>query len=69
VKGIVWVNGVNLGRYWIIGPQQSLYLPGCYLKNKDNEITVLALEPLADATSAVGHSKRTWGNNPDPDAP
>ncbi|KFY11897.1 hypothetical protein V491_07003 [Pseudogymnoascus sp. VKM F-3775] len=69
VKGIVWVNGVNLGRYWIIGPQQSLYLPGCYLKNKGNEITVLALEPLADAIGAVGISKRVWANNPDPDAP
>ncbi|KAJ5109855.1 hypothetical protein N7532_002500 [Penicillium argentinense] len=31
-KGVVWVNGVNLGRYWVIGPQQTLYLPGCYLR-------------------------------------
>lgn len=68
-KGVVWVNGVNLGRYWIVGPQQSLYVPGCYLHDdKDNEVTVLALEPLPDANTAVGISTRKWGNNPDPDA-
>jgi beta-galactosidase len=27
-KGYVWVNGHNLGRYWGVGPQQSLYCPG-----------------------------------------
>src|SRR5205085_2790400 len=26
-KGVVWVNGHNLGRYWSIGPQQTLYVP------------------------------------------
>jgi beta-galactosidase len=31
-KGIVFVNGHNLGRYWQVGPQQTLYLPGCWLK-------------------------------------
>jgi len=39
-KGIVFVNGHNLGRYWNIGPQQTLYLPGCWLKKGDNIITV-----------------------------
>jgi len=39
-KGIVFVNGHNLGRYWKIGPQQTLYLPGCWLKKGDNVITV-----------------------------
>ena len=28
-KGMVWVNGINLARYWEIGPQDTLYLPGC----------------------------------------
>ncbi len=40
-KGVVWVNGRNLGRYWEIGPQQTLYLPGCWLKATGNEIVVL----------------------------
>lgn len=40
-KGMVWVNGHALGRYWKIGPQQTLYLPGCWLKEGENEIIVL----------------------------
>jgi len=39
-KGIVFVNGHNLGRYWKIGPQQTLYLPGCWLKKGKNEVTI-----------------------------
>ena len=39
-KGIVFVNGVNLGRYWQVGPQQTLYLPGVWLKRGLNEIVV-----------------------------
>jgi len=42
-KGMVWVNGHNLGRYWGIGPQQTLYLPAEWLKKGDNEIVVLEL--------------------------
>ncbi|XP_057605432.1 beta-galactosidase-1-like protein 3 [Hippopotamus amphibius kiboko] len=36
--GFVFVNGRNLGRYWIIGPQKTLYLPGAWLQPEDNEI-------------------------------
>ena len=32
VKGYVWVNGRNLGRYWKKGPQQRLFCPGVWLK-------------------------------------
>ena len=39
-KGMVWVNGKNLGRFWKIGPQQTLYMPGCWLKKGENEIIV-----------------------------
>lgn len=39
-KGIVLVNGHPLGRYWSIGPQQTLYLPGCWLRRGRNEILV-----------------------------
>jgi len=39
-KGIVFVNGHNLGRYWRVGPQQTLYLPGCWLKKGSNSIVV-----------------------------
>lgn len=69
IKGVVWVNGVNLGRYWIIGPQQTLYLPGCWLEEKNNSITVLALEPSAGQGSVQGITTRNWRSNPDPDLP
>jgi beta-galactosidase len=40
-KGQVYVNGHALGRFWSIGPQQTLYMPGCWLKKGRNEIIVL----------------------------
>jgi len=39
-KGIVFVNGINIGRYWSVGPQQTLYLPGCWLKAGKNDIVI-----------------------------
>lgn len=42
-KGCVYINGFNLGRYWDIGPQKALYIPGALLK-EDNEIVVLSME-------------------------
>lgn len=39
-KGIVFVNGHNLGRYWSVGPQQTLYLPGVWLHKGVNTIAV-----------------------------
>ena len=40
-KGMVWVNGYAIGRYWEIGPQQTLYIPGCWLKKGENEVIIL----------------------------
>jgi len=42
-KGFAWVNGHNLGRYWDIGPQQTMYVPGPWLKPGANEIVILDL--------------------------
>jgi len=39
-KGFVFLNGHNLGKYWYIGPQQTLYVPGCWLKKGVNKIVV-----------------------------
>ena len=39
-KGVVWINGHNLGRYWNIGPQYRLYCPASWLKQGINEIIV-----------------------------
>jgi beta-galactosidase len=41
--GVVWVNGHCLGRFWNIGPTQTMYLPGPWLKQGTNEIVVLDL--------------------------
>jgi len=41
--GIVWVNGRCLGRFWNIGPTQTMYLPAPWMKNGRNEIIVLDL--------------------------
>ncbi|KRG15434.1 glycoside hydrolase family 35 protein [Lederbergia galactosidilytica] len=42
-KGVVFVNGHNLGRYWEIGPQQTLYVPAPFLQEGENEIILLEL--------------------------
>ena len=39
-KGLVYVNGHGIGRIWEIGPQQTLYTPGCWLKKGENEIMI-----------------------------
>lgn len=43
-KGLIWVNGFLLSRYWRTGPQKTAYLPGCYLKKGVNEIIVFETE-------------------------
>lgn len=42
-KGVVFVNGHNLGRYWEVGPQQTLYVPAPFLHGGENEIILLEL--------------------------
>lgn len=42
-KGVIWVNGHCLTRFWNIGPQQTAYLPGPWLKKGSNEIVILDL--------------------------
>ena len=43
-KGVLFVNGRNLGRYWSIGPQNALYVPGAWLKRGTNEAVVFETE-------------------------
>lgn len=58
-KGYVWVNGHNLGRYWGVGPQQSLFCPGVWLKTLSNEIIVLDLDATAVRT-LQGRTDPVW---------
>ncbi len=46
-KGMVYVNGHNLGRYWNIGPQQHLYCPASWLNKGDNDIIIFDLFQLS----------------------
>ena len=39
-KGIIFINGHNIGRYWKVGPQQTLYIPGVWLKKGENKIVI-----------------------------
>lgn len=49
-KGVVFVNGFNLGRFWEKGPQYKLYLPAPVLKEGSNEIVVFETEGVAKST-------------------
>lgn len=51
-KGLVWVNGHNLGRHWNIGPQKRLYCPAGWLKQGQNEVVVFDLHQVAAADVA-----------------
>ena len=51
-KGNVWINGFHLGRYWHVGPQQTLYVPG-ELLNECNEVIVLDLHPQPETPPVV----------------
>lgn len=46
-KGLLWVNGHAIGRIWNIGPQQSDYMPGCWMHLGTNTVTVFDLEDEA----------------------
>lgn len=47
-KGMVWLNGFALGRYWSLGPQVTLYAPGHLWRKGRNELVVLEMERRGD---------------------
>ncbi|AYL97414.1 glycoside hydrolase family 35 protein [Mucilaginibacter celer] len=55
-KGFVFLNGINIGKYWNIGPQQTLYIPAGWLKKGSNEIVVFdQLKNGHKTISALNH--------------
>lgn len=48
-KGVCFINGHNLGRYWERGPQQTLYVPAPWLQKGKNEIIVFELHSFSSA--------------------
>ncbi|MGP3961172.1 glycoside hydrolase family 35 protein [Nonomuraea sp. 3N208] len=53
-RGLVWVNGFLLGRYWEIGPQVTLYCPAPLLRVGENVVTVLELGPSEEYVEEFG---------------
>lgn len=51
-RGCVYINGFNLGRFWKVGPQKSLYIPGTLLKD-ENEIIVFNIGGYAKPTVSI----------------
>lgn len=47
VKGVAFVNGHNLGRYWSVGPQETLYVPAPWLNKGQNTVIVFEQHPGA----------------------
>ena len=37
-KGVVFINGFNLGRYWDVGPQRTLYVPAPLMRLGVNQV-------------------------------
>jgi len=53
-KGVLWINGICLGRFWNIGPQGTLYLPGCWLKKGRNDVVIFELQSTSAAPRLSG---------------
>lgn len=51
-RGCVYINGFNLGRFWKVGPQKSLYIPGALLKD-ENEIIVFNIGGYSKPTVSI----------------
>jgi len=45
-KGCAFINGFNLGRFWKIGPQKRLYIPGTLIRKGKNSIVVFETEGI-----------------------
>lgn len=67
-KGAVWVNGHALGRFWNVGPQQTLYLPGAWLTQGRNEVIIFDLMPGANSPKLHGLSRPILDSIPEPTA-
>jgi len=53
-KGALWINGHLIGRFWNLGPQQTLFVPGPWLHEGRNEIIVFDLAPTTPAPRVAG---------------
>ena len=62
-KGVAWINGFCLGRYWSRGPQRTLYVPAPVLREAGNELIVFELHATGSPkvtfapTHDLGHTE------------
>ena len=66
-KGVAFVNGFNLGRYWPVeGPQKTLYVPACYLRSKNylNELILFEID-RSPCSPPYDNCYVSLGNTPD----
>lgn len=63
-KGAAWLNGVNLGRIWSIGPQHDLYAPAPWFRRGENTVVVFDLQTRAVPTLR-GVDQRLWSDGPE----
>ena len=56
-KGVAWINGFNLGRYWSRGPQQTLYVPAPLLRPGANEVVVFELHRAGESVACVARAE------------
>ena len=55
-KGHVWINGKSAGKYWDIGPTQTIYVPAAWLNKGENEIMVIELiKPEQETVRFLDH--------------
>jgi hypothetical protein len=59
-NGLMWLNGHPLGRYWQVGPQREYYLPACWLKPTDNDVTI-SLRPVDGYAKVRSAEVTAWG--------
>jgi beta-galactosidase len=53
-KGALWINGHPIGRFWNVGPQQTLFVPGPWLRKGRNEILLIDLIPTTTPPHVAG---------------
>jgi beta-galactosidase len=58
VKGVAFINGFNIGRYWTIGPQLTLYIPKYLLKVGQNELIIFEQESTKPSKTVTFDSAR-----------
>jgi hypothetical protein len=66
VRGVAFINGVNVGRYWAVGPQLTLYIRAKYLKAGENEVVVFETGDIGEVPSISFDDHPTLDITPSP---